>query len=590
MSGVPWKIAVPVGVVLAVVAAVATWGGLEPLGSGFETPVRFRIYLPAETDRFPALGALPAISPDGTSLVFVAVRGNTRHLFLHRMDQLVTTLIPGTEAASRPFFSADGLWIGFITSNNLKKVLVAGGEPFTLCEDCVDTADDGDWSPLGDSIIIEIRGVLWEVPAGGGDPVLLVEPDPEKGEIGYDRPDVLPGGKAVLIDVRHPEGSTRSIAVLDLEALTVQTVIDDGSDPHYSPTGHIIYRRGTSYFALRFDVDRLEVTGEPVRVFEGVRGGNSVAGDFAFSENGVLAYMPPEVQSEGRTLVWVDREGNPTPITDERHPYQYPRLSPNGKRVAVTFDNQIWVYETETRTMQNLTSDEVSKLESVWVPDGSRVIYAATGAENADVFSIASDYSSDPKLILDHETAVSVDSVAPDGQIVIHDRLASGRSIMLVPPEGGTLEDLVRTEFNERGGIVSPNGRWFAYVSNRSGTDEVYVEPFPEGGPRQRISDNIGREPVWSREGTELFYRSDEQMIAVPVTTTEPVFSFGERAVLFQADRYRGGSIAGYDVDDGGQRFLMIDTLAADGEQIAPQIIVVLNWFEELKQRVPTGR
>jgi serine/threonine-protein kinase len=485
-----------------------------------------------------------------------------------------------------PFFSPDSQWFGFCANGTLKKASVQGGQPVDLVEGLVRLAR-ATWSPRGDKIVFTRPGStsLWQVSAMGGESTVLWQP--ESDLLGYGRPKFLPDGRAILVEI----GSQEAIGLIDMETLELHTLLRQGSAPAFAPSGHIIFARGSALYAVAFDARRRLISGEPTMVLDGVSETIGCA-QFSFSKKGLLAYIessPLSWESTNRSLVWVNREGSSTPLSDRQDAFTLPHISPDGTRIAVAANGRIWVFEIETDTWQVLTSDGYAN-HPVWSPDGEAIMFVAGWGPHwlYQPFSTPADFSGSAKQILDHEFSVIPRSFSPTGQLVLYEVHPSEERNILVLQEGiESPQYLVRTAFNEHSPMVSPNGRWLAYTSDRSGVDEVYVEPFPDGGPRVQISAGGGDSPRWAPEEQELFYRNGVQMIAVPVSTESNFAITGDRQILFESHAYVR---PGYDVDWDGQRFLMIQQETDDaGESPAHhRVSLIFNWFEELERLVPT--
>jgi len=412
-----------------------------------------------------------AVSPDGRHL------GD--YLVHRRLDQFVATPIPDSGGAREPFFSPDSQWVGFWAKGNLKKASLRGGNPVDLCEACgVPDIWGATWSPAGDEIIFARARSLWRVPAKSGEATIVKQPEP--GQSGYGRPEFLPDGRAVLVEIRSGSGpGSYAIGLLDLESLELHTLLRPGTDPAYAPSGHIIFARGDALYAVAFDARRRTVSGEPTLVLEGVSHRVGAA-QFSFSREGLLAYVEwstPSSRMDDRSLVWVDREGTPTPLTERRDAFFYPRLSPDGTRVAVAIVGRIWIYEIETETWQLLTSDGYAN-SPVWAPGGERVVFTAGWGPlwNYQPFSIPADFSGSAEQLLEHEFDVGPRSFSPSGQLIfVENHPAEQGNILMLPGDGGSPQYLVRTDSNEQTPMVSPNGRWLAYSS--------VVERSPSGRP-----------------------------------------------------------------------------------------------------------
>jgi Tol biopolymer transport system component/predicted Ser/Thr protein kinase len=566
-----WKRALTVGlavVVTAVVTGFAVWNLIA------RTPqvTRFAISLPA-TDRVNDWGI--ALSADGRDLVYIIVRDGVRRLYRRSMDQLVAVLLPGTEGAKFPFFSPDGEWVGFWADGKLKKVPLEGGPPLVLCDAGISWAE-GCWGP-NDTIIFDsdTPSGLMQVRAAGGEPRSITILDTDQGETDHWSPDILSGGKAALFVVVYGLTETARIAVQSLET-GERKILMPGVAPRYSPTGHIVYAREDSLWAVPFDADRLEVAGSPVPLLEGIRVYRDALALFAIADNGSLVYGP-SVEGE-RELLWVDRKGHTTALVQDRLDYQQLRLSPDGRRLAVSYESDIWIFDTERGTRARFTF-EGDTGNPVWSPDGMYVTYSSY-ATNAIARKRADGTGEAETLLLNPYPAIPC-SWSPDGNVLAFYAIeeSAQRDIWFLPLEGDrTPISLIETPFDERLPSFSPDGRWVAYVSNESGRNEVYLQPYTAPRGKVVVSTDGGNQPVWCPEGGELFYSKGDQMVAVAVETA-PTLDIGTPHVLFE------GQFSGsYDVSPDCQRFVMKRELRGEAHR---QLNVVLNWYEELKRLVP---
>jgi serine/threonine-protein kinase len=531
------------------------------------------------------------------------------------MDRLEATPIPGTEGGLSPFFSPDGQSVGFVVGYNLKKVSVSGGAPQTLAN-VPPVTRGASWGP-DDTIIFtadpnaglsRILAVGETLPPDAfsdapSQPILgfqfLTTPDPTKGEYSHRWPQFLPGGKAVLftIDTGASFDEAR-IAVLSLETGKVNVVLDGGTNARYSPTGHIVFARAGALLAVAFDLERLERTGDPVTVLEGIMMEPGGVAHFAFSDDGSLAYVPGGMLVPDRKLVWVNRQGEVDPLPAEGREYIHPSLSPNGQQVAVTIregsNYDIWISEVARGTVTRLTSQPGEDLAPIWTHDGKQVTFLSDmGGEFHTLWWKPTDGSGPQELLLDRGQARIPTSWSPDGQTLAFTELfrpGTQTGIWMLPREGEEEPwAFLDTEFEESGAMFSPDGLWLAYESNETGRDEVYVQPFSVTGPsgKQQVSVDGGTEPVWARDSQDLFYRNGNKMMAVAIET-EPELSVGTPRLLFEGRFLGAGPVhlrRNYDVSLDGQRFLMIQR---EQDLVPTEIIVVQNWFEELKRLVPT--
>jgi len=283
-------------------------------------------------------------------------------------------------------------------------------------------------------------------------------------------------------------------------------------------------------------------------------------------------------------LVWVDRYGRETQVTTHRGSHFYPRLSPNGRFIAVQESNEIWVYDSERGTRSRLTS--TGGTDPLWTPDGQRVVFATGGG---GLFWTPADGSGEPELLFRSENTVSGHSWSPDGSVLAFYQVtpASARDIWMLKRTGTGFEAeaFLATGWNERSPVFSPDGRWLAYTSDESGRDEIYVRPYPGPGGKWPISRSGGREPVWSASGSELYYRQGANIISVAVQTNGGIVA-GEPRVMVAGDygaEYTSSGSQTYEVTTDGERFLVIQSVDRGG---ANGIRVVLNWFDELQERM----
>jgi Tol biopolymer transport system component/predicted Ser/Thr protein kinase len=580
---------------VAVIATVATWN-LKPAPAPAPQPVsRTVITLPPDQQLLISLDNGPAlvISPDGTHLAYVARHGGTQQLYLRAMDILEARPIPGTEGAVSPFFSPDGQWLGFFAGGKLKKVSVSGGAALALGD--ATSPRGANWSsqrmiafsPTG-------LGALQQVPDEGGTPQPLTRL--EKGDGSHRWPEFLPGG--TLLFAAGPNTGNWNNALVAVHSVGTgerRNLIPGATQPRYALSGHLVYAQGGSLMAVRFDPQRLAVTGTAVPVVEGVlQSPVNGAAQYSFSATGSLVYIPGSAQAGQLKLVWVSRNGTEQPLATPAHAYQFPRLSPDGRRVAVGVteqENQVWLYDLSRDTSTRLTFEGNVNNAPVWTPDGKRIAFSSNKEGERNLFWQLADGSGGLERLTTSEHVHTPSSWSPDGQLLAFVEITptTGRDIWVLRLSDHKAQPFLRTPFDEGAPRFSPDGRWLAYVSNESGRYEIYVQPYPGPGGKWQISTEGGAEPVWNPNGRELFYRSGDEMMAVDIAT-QPGFAAGKPRALFEG-RYLPTpfTFPSYDVSPDGQRFLMVKP--TEQAQAAPtQINVVLNWFEELKRRVPVGK
>jgi eukaryotic-like serine/threonine-protein kinase len=534
------------------------------------------------------IGSALALSPDGTRLVYAARQGGGQQLYLRPLGGLEAQPIPGTEGAAEPFFSPDGQWLGFFADGKLKKISVTGGEALSLA-DAVDPRG-ASWGSQGMIVFVPRRAsTLQKMSDAGGPPEPLTRF--VKEEDSHRWPEFLPSGEAVLFAALYGGGNWNDAQISAQRVGTGerQDLVQGGTHPRYAPSGHLVYAQRGTLMAVPFDARRLAVTGAAVPVQEGVLQSTFTgAAQYSFSGTGSLVYAPGSVQATQRRLVWVNRSGVEQPVAAPARAYRGPRLSPDGREVAVAVEGQeteVWLFNLSRDTLTRLTFQGSTNYNPIWTPDGKRIAFISIGQ---GLSWQTADGSGGPELLSD---AGIPNSWSPNGQLLAFDaaRSSTGRDIWVLRLGDRKEGQFLGTPFNEGAAQFSPDGRWLAYVSNESGHYEIYVQPYPGPGGKLQISTEGGTEPVWNPNGRELFYRSGNKMMAVEITT-QPSFSAGKPKVLF-AGQYQPSPNpvpnANYDVSSDGQRFLMLKPGGQD--QAATQINVVLNWFEELKRRAPTG-
>ena len=596
-------------VVGASIAAAAAWWIARSTPPPKPQTMRFAIIPPTAEAIAPSAGDRQlAISPDGTHLAYISstsLAAGQNQLMVRAIDQLEAVPIRGATSARMPFFSPDGKWIGYFEGNSqLMKVSISGGPPLVLCRLCAGPRG-ASWG-TDDTIvfaIVEAPG-LQSVPAGGGTPTTLAKPDAKTGET-YILPSVLPDGHAVLFTIRPPAGmmDNAQVAVLDRRTGQTKILIRGGMNAEYVESGHLVYDAAAgSLRAVRFDPGKLEVLSDPVPVVDQVTTGD--AAQFAVSRTGTLVYIPGGIASSGglggrtaatRTVVWVDRKGHEEAIAAPPRGYFSPRISPDGTKVALDSrdeEQDIWIFDLKRKTLTRLTIDPGIDGFPVWMTDGQRIIFESN--RDGGIFQLfrqRADGSGTVDQLTKGPTPMWPFSISPDGtRVVLHETgPQTGADIDLLALDGkSTPTPIVRTPFNEDHGEISPDGRWLAYSSNDSGQPQIYVRPFPNvNDGHWQVSPAGGAHPVWARNGRELFYMARSAMMAVPVLTATS-FSAANPTKLFEGPYLTGIPGRVFDVSLDDQKFLMIkDPQASPDVANRASIVVVLNWLEELKARLP---
>jgi serine/threonine-protein kinase len=586
----------------AAIVAIAIWSAAYPHVPTSVLSPRFEVIPPA---------ALPlalqgadrdiAISPDSHFLVYRADPG-LGLLAVRPIDQLDAQPIAGITNARQPFFSADGQWIGFFDGAGLKKAPVSGGPAVTIWPAYVVPrgASWGDDNTIVFATSDTSTGLMVVAPSGGN-PAVLTRPDATKGERSHCRPSVLPGGRGILFTILpvNPTEPPR-IAVLDLKTRQYRVIVRGGSQAEYLSTGHLLYAAAGALHAVRFDVARLETVGEPVPVADDVSTGSAGAANYAVSITGTLAYVPASSTRRPRRIVWVDRKGQEATIGAPGRLYTEPRLSPDGKRVAVSIRDQeqdVWILDLAHEILNRLTFDPALDSHPVWTPDGRRVVFASQRAGPFNLFVASADGTGVTERLTTSEDIQIPSFVVPDGTGIVGSVTApkTNGDVVLFPFNAGSaraMAPLVRTNAIEFNPEISPDGRYMAYQSNESGREAIYVRPFPDVDKgRWEVSAAGGTRPVWARNGRELFYVDlADTMISVPVQTSGGKFVAGRPVKLFETGS--GASLTStrdFDVAPDGERFLMIKENVARNTR-PPGMVVVEHWFELLNARLPRGR
>jgi Tol biopolymer transport system component/DNA-binding winged helix-turn-helix (wHTH) protein len=586
--GLRWRVA-GVGVGAAVLGgALVAWLGRP--AAPRSPVVRFTVSLP------PGLGfnvynsASVVFSHDGTRVAYSARGHEGSGIYVRPLDGLDLVRLPGTEEARSLFFSSDDSWIGFEAGEKLKRVGVTGGTPQVL-GDLPFPAGATAGTP-DDSIILvpSFTGGLFRLPHGGR-PLRLTTPDSARGEGAHVWPQALPQGRGVLYTVWSAGSFDQArIAVLPLPEGEPRVVIEGGYSARYSPSGHLVFVRGGGLHAAPFDLDRLAVIGPAVSVVPGVlTDTSSGAALFDVSPAGALAYVPGTAYTQRRQLMWVDRTGHARAVSDRSGPYLSPRLSPDGRRIALWVEEgqaEVWIHEPSrgALTRTTLSGDNHSPM---WSPDGTRLAFESGRRFVHQVFIRPADGAGEDRQVTEGEHHHYLSDWSRDGRWLAYTEFhpATGADVWVTSADGTPdARPFARAAASEKEAVFSPDGRWLAYVSDESGQFEVYVQPFPGPGSRRQVSTNGGAEPAWSTKGDELFYRNGRQMVAVTVTRS-PDLEFGRPTVLFEG--WYHDNIApcrSYDVTADG-RFLMVTEPV--GNDLPKELHVVLGWADELGRRVP---
>jgi len=539
-----------------------------------------------------------ALSPDGQSLAYCARGEGGINLYLRRLDQREATKIPGTEGAYDPFFSPDGEWIGFFSDQKLRKVSVRGGVSIPLADSI--ESRSGTW--IDERTIVyspNFGSPLMRLPAAGGAPETFTTIDLEKRERTHRWPDAMPGGEWVLFTVGtidSPGGyDSATIEAASLKTGERRTLINGGRMARYAPPGYLVFARSHVLFAAPIDPRDPKITVAPLPVLDGVGGEDtSGASHFSVSQDGTLAYVPG-TSDELDELVWVDLEGKVEPIGAPLRMYDQVRVSPNGTELLIASGPargacDLWLYDLARGTMTRITSDQ-KYTSPCWTPDQRRIVYR-TEAGSYQIKVQTLDDTEAPKLIHSESDPILISSVTPDGSMVIFQKYGTALSDVLVVPIDGSApaRPLWEEPAAQYSGVVSPDGRWLAYTSQEGGIDDIYVRPASGHGGKRQVSVDGGIIPLWAPSGKEIYYIRDDVMIAVTIESSETKITPGVPRKLFDfpPGRRSERDLCAFDIAPDGKRFVLIRS--ANPGMGRRQINVVLNWSEELKAKVPTGR
>jgi serine/threonine-protein kinase len=622
----PWRVsrrraivgAIAGVVLIAGVIGAGYWLGRRPAAVDSGAPTsRLAVPVPAGQQVERAGLAPLAISPDGTRIVYAAVeRGGRTRLFMRPLDRFESTVIDGTEGASAPFFSPDGRWIGFYGNGMLQRVSTDGGAALPICE--TQAVWSASWG-LDEAIVFASAtapGGLWRVPAAGGMPERITTVDP-KTETQHAYPDHLPNGEVLFGVITDRGWHLAKVSVVTKQVTPLGQPGSGGAGARFvqpatpgalADDAHLLYGSGGGLVAVPFDV-RSGVLGTPVPLLERPAVDPSGSAAFAVSASGTLVYVPRATAVPVRALLKVDRAGRATLLSDTRGAYAHPRLSGDGKRLAVSIETEngsdIWVYDLDRGSRVRLTNGGVNRFP-IWSHDDTRITFQSARSGGVTLYGRTIEATADPEPLIRVTSDPSglsrslagllpgtmplftaanphvPGSWSPDGANLAFDerKPSAERDIWILPRDGDPSPFLV-TPFDESSPAFSSDGKWLAYTSDESGRSEVYVQPFPGPGGKWPISTDGGTGPAWSADGRELYYRQGDALMAVPITPGDE-FRSGRPQPVFTS-RYE--SIEGarnYDILPDKQAFVAI---RSEGLPDQDQFNVVLNWFAEVRAR-----
>jgi serine/threonine-protein kinase len=586
-----WRQKLPLALALsaaaALIAGVAVWTVTQPTPG---SSVRTTIPLPANVQ-----ACCPVVSPDGRTVAFRGTRDGVSQVYLRPLDQLAAVAVQGTEGTYPESFSPDGesLLVGDDQAPALlKRVPLVGGEATRVAEGYAPYG--ADWGPDGRIVLASEGGGLILMSAVGGEPTQLTSLT--EGEVRHDFPSFLPNGRGILFHTWTADVDTAQVAVYDFEA-GVRHFLFNGTSPRYASSGHLVFMDDFALWAVPFDQDRLEVTGSPHRLVEDVQGRHLGYANYSLSLDGMLVYAQQAGADRiDRSLVRVTRDGQEEPFPVK--PRRALDLAPDGQRVALEFvesessNFDILIYDLALGSSTRFAFDSEHEFFPTWTPDGTRIAFVSAPDEVWSLFWKPTDGTGQLERLMTSPDLFVPYDFTPDGRRLVFSQASadSGGDIGVIEMDGdGQTEMLIQTAFDDGQPSLSPDGRWIAYTNNESGRPELYVRPFPnvEGG-LWPISRGEAVSPRWGPNGRELFYQTRERpgapvRMMVAAIRTEPTFSSSEPVALFEGPY--GYGVSPFDVFPDGQHLLIVKEQRDLLENVP--LVVVQNWFEELKERVP---
>jgi serine/threonine-protein kinase len=556
-----------------------------------------------------------AVSADGKALVFVGRPANSGRstyaasLYVRHLDRLDAELLQGTESGQAPFFSPDGEWVAFFANETLKKVATRGGPVVSIT---AVTGPRGGWWGDDDTIVFASTDGLSRVRASGGTPEVIIRPS--EGQPPPTTPQLLPKGRGILyVRAANSDPADGTVLVQDLDGGAPREILRGGRVPRYVGSGHLTFVRSGTLFAAPFDLESLSMRGEAVPIVEGVfQAPVAAIGNFAISDTGVLAYQPGGFgQQQQAPVMWLAEAGVMSPLRSAPSTFGFPRFSPDGRRLAMAISDSrqtdIWVYDYDRDILTRVTADPGTDLSPVWLPDGSSLIYGSNRGSNAsNLYWQRADGTGSAVRLTTSMVSQLPDSIDPQGRrLVVHEGdPATGRqsitTLTLDRDASGALRagatiPLISGPFLKANARISPDGQWLAYAANDTGVWQIYVQPFPGPGERVQVSNDGGNLAVWSATKSELYYVGSgaTRLMAVPYSVKETAFSpTRPRAwapTMFSATPPIVTYGPGFDVHPDGRRFVVapLPDAVADSPVRSAQLIVVFNFLDELRRRMP---
>jgi len=599
----PWTVAAIFGA--ALISGLVLWAPWR--AATVPAPRRLLASIGAGAALSPGPGAAVVLSPDGTTLAFVAQQANLSRLFVRPLDQLQAAPLAGTEGAASPFFSPDGRWIAFFANGKLKKIGVSGGAVIPLC-DAVN-GRGGTWSDNDTIIFAGGPPTLMRVGSNGGTPTSIgaVVPGPTTGQLW---PQALPRRQGLLYteQLMLANANAANVVVVPLSGGTPKVVARDSHFGRYVPTGHLVYLQRGTLFAVRFDLDRLETMGEAVPVVEGVLTNLSTSGaQVAFSADGTLVYVPGVAATPASAIDWLARDGKTSVLRQTKADWTSPRFSPDGQRLALDISDgkqrDIWVYELARDTLTQLTFDPNQDTGPHWSPDGRHLLFSSDRGKPgvSNLYLINADGTGDATRLTDSSQVQVGSSWHPTGKFVSfmeQSGMGQGQMDLMILPMD---EDAVRGSVPGKPWVFltspaikvlptfSPDGRWIAYASTEAGGTvfDVYVRPFPGPGGMRRVSYDGGGHPRWSIDSRELlFVKYPSTVMVAPYNVVFDSFNVDKPRPWSPTSIRSAGLPSPYDIHPDGKRLAVLGS-RDEGTAALDAVVFLFNFFDYLRKLAP---
>lgn len=540
----------------------------------------------------PVGGISVALSPNAEAVAYLGTLDGIRYAFLRRLSaDGQAARIQGSEGAGSPTFSPDGRWLAFSTPTGLWRVAIDGGPPERLCLASLATSRGIHWPADGPAVFATNQG-LFEVPDGGGPCRALREPDINLGEYRFLAPQRLPGGRGILVAVSGVSDDVdgAQLVVIDPATGNRRVVARGARRGIYLSSGHLLFARGRRVHVARFDLDSLTLGDEQPVVASEVGLSGTGLPHMAANQRGDLVFWPSEQPSSKRRLVWADRHGVRTDVGAPAGSYgPDPAVSPDGHHISISMGDADHYLRIFSRQRQALTAVSTTwdSHSVAWSPDGRRLAFGSNAGPLFRISIAAVDSAVEPSVLLEGTNAgrLSTYSWSADGRTLAIVRQAgeTGEDVGLLDVESKTSRWLVATAAAENKPQISPDGRWLAFASNQSGRHEVYVTDLPSGATRRQVSTDGGNDPVWSRNGRELFFLAGSTMMTAPVLSGPTPPAFGRPVRLFDGVE-TGALYTSYAIGPDG-RFLLTETPRPSRPE--NHLTLVLNGLDEIRRLLP---